>query len=126
MRALRPMTDYSKWERINASIEDDEEDHARARLRMQKEEMTEQEVRRIHECWEKPEFRAMFDEYAQEVCQHMHMARKHSLRTPPFPRSSSRVCALPAGLGRCLHQRATQRPLCRFFCVSGVGPEAQG
>jgi len=68
------MTDYSKWERINASIEDDEEDHARARLRMQKEEMTEQEVRRIHECWEKPEFRAMFDEYAQEVSDPKHKA----------------------------------------------------
>jgi hypothetical protein len=72
------MTDYNKWERINASVEDDETDVAREKLRLQKEQMSDKEVRRIHECWEKPEFRAMFDEYAQEVSEARNPARLHA------------------------------------------------
>ena len=60
-------TDYNKWEKINASIEPDEEDLARERLKQQKANMTEEEVRRLHDCWEKPEFKQMFHEYAEEV-----------------------------------------------------------
>lgn len=94
------MTDYNKWERINASIEDDETDIAREKLRMQKEQMSEKEVRRIHECWEKPEFRAMFDEYAQEVSQALSPARSLARRG-------------------CLSIQTGSVP-------AGVGPEAQG
>ena len=60
-------TDYSKWAEFEASIPDDEEDVARRKLRAQKDDMSEQEVRRLHECWEKPEFKQMFHEYAEEV-----------------------------------------------------------
>ena len=61
------MTDYKKWEKIEAAIPDDDDDKARARLRDQKDNMTADEVRRLHECWEKPEFKQMFHEYAEEV-----------------------------------------------------------
>ena len=50
------MTDYKKWEQIEASIEEDEEEKALRRLRAQKDDMSEKEVRRLHECWEQPEW----------------------------------------------------------------------
>ena len=68
------MTDYKKWEEIEKNIPDDEEDKARQRLREQKDNMTQQEVQRLHECWEKPEFKAMFQEYADEVSDPTHKA----------------------------------------------------
>ena len=61
------MTDYKKWEKIEASIPEDEEDKARRSLRDQRDNMTPDEVQRLHECWEKPEFKQMFHEYAEEV-----------------------------------------------------------
>ena len=60
-------TDYNKWEKINQSIEPDEDELALQRLKQQKANMSEEEVRRLHDCWEKPEFKAMFQEYADEV-----------------------------------------------------------
>ena len=68
------MTDYKKWESIEASIPEDEEDKARRRLREQRDNMTGDEVKRLHECWEKPEFKAMFHEYAEEVSDPAHRA----------------------------------------------------
>merc|ERR1719271_2385402 len=68
------MTDYKKWENIEKSIPEDEEDKALKRLREQKESMSEKEVRRLHECWEQPEFKAMFNEYAEEVSDPAHRA----------------------------------------------------
>ena len=68
------MTDYKKWEEIEASIPDDEDDKARQRLKEQKANMSDNEVRRLHECWEKPEFKAMFQEYADEVSDPTHKA----------------------------------------------------
>ena len=44
-----------------------------------------EEVRRLHECWEKPEFKQMFHEYAEEV-------------SDPAPRRDGKVP--PAGRGR--------------------------
>ena len=60
-------TDYAKWASIEASIEDDDDDKARARLRDLKNDMTEEENRRIHDCWREPEFQKMFHDYAEEV-----------------------------------------------------------
>lgn len=58
------MTDYKKWERLEREIgaDKDEEEGARERLRDLRDSMSEKEQRRLHECWEKPEFRAMFEE----------------------------------------------------------------
>jgi len=68
------MTDYKKWQQIEDSIPEDEEDKARQRLRQQKDDMSDQEVRRLHECWEQPEFKTMFHEYAEEVSDPAHRA----------------------------------------------------
>lgn len=67
-------TNYDKWAQIEKDLPDDEEDLARARLRQQKENMSEKEVRRLHECWEQPEFRRMWEEYTQEVSDPKHRA----------------------------------------------------
>ena len=78
---LATMTDYARWAQFNDSIEDDEEERARARLRAQREDMSEKEVRRLHECWDKPEFRAMFNEYAEEVSDPKHKAETEAYLT---------------------------------------------
>ena len=36
--------------------------------------MSEKEQRRLHECWEKPEFQRMFNEYAEEVTRDLALA----------------------------------------------------
>lgn len=59
--------DYKKWEQLEREIPDDEEDVARAKLRAQKDDMSAEEIQRLHNCWEKPEFKQMFHEYAEEV-----------------------------------------------------------
>ena len=68
------MTDYKKWQEIEDSIPEDEDDAALKRLREQKDNMSNEEVRRLHECWEKPEFKQMFHEYAEEVSDPAHRA----------------------------------------------------
>ena len=68
------MTDYKKWESIERSIPEDEEEKALRNLKAQKESMSEHEVRRLHECWEQPEFRRMFEEYQEEVTDPKHRA----------------------------------------------------
>lgn len=40
--------------------------------------MSEKEVRRLHECWEQPEFKAMFQEYAEEVSDPKHKAESEA------------------------------------------------
>ena len=73
-----PATDYSKWDAIDKTIPDDEEDMARVRLKEQKASMSNEEVRRLHECWEKPEFKTMFNEYAEEVSDPKHRAESEA------------------------------------------------
>ena len=68
------MTDYKKWQEIEDSIPEDEDDAALKRLREQKDNMSNEEVRRLHECWEQPEFRRMFEEYQEEVTDPKHRA----------------------------------------------------
>ena len=68
------MTDYNKWSQFEKELEPDPEDLARERLRQQKENMTEKEVRRLHDCWGEPEFRRMFEEYQEEVTDPKHRA----------------------------------------------------
>eukprot|EP00965_Chrysotila_dentata_P216341 6189316-Pleurochrysis_carterae.AAC.4 len=60
------MTDYKKWEALDRDLaeEKDEEEIARERLRQLREDMSDKEARRLHECWEKPEFRQLFQECA--------------------------------------------------------------
>ena len=40
--------------------------------------MTTDEVKRLHDCWEKPEFKAMFHEYAEEVSDPKHRAEQEA------------------------------------------------
>ena len=68
----RAMTDYSKWDKMAAEQEEDDDEKARRKLRDLKNDMSDKEVRRLHECWEKPEFRGMFHEYAEEVSDPAH------------------------------------------------------
>jgi len=72
------MTDYKKWAELEKEIPDDEEDIALKKLREQKDNMSEKEVRRLHECWEKPEFKQMFQEYAEEVSDPKHKAEQEA------------------------------------------------
>jgi len=71
-----PATDYDKWAKLEKELPEDEEEGALRRLREQKESMSDTEVRRLHECWEKPEFKAMFHEYAEEVSDPAHKAEQ--------------------------------------------------
>jgi hypothetical protein len=70
------MTDYNKWAQFEKELPEDEEEGALRRLREQKESMSHDEVRRLHECWEKPEFKQMFQEYADEVSDPAHKAEQ--------------------------------------------------
>ena len=72
------MTDYNKWAQFEKELPEDEEEAALKRLRAQKESMSHEEVRRLHECWEKPEFKQMFDEYANEVSDPAHRAESEA------------------------------------------------
>ena len=67
-------TNYNKWSKFEKELEPDEEDLARERLRKQKEDMSDKEVKRLHECWEQPDFRRMFEEYQEEVTDPKHRA----------------------------------------------------
>jgi dynein assembly factor 2 len=73
-----PSTDYDKWAKIEKEIPEDEEEKALKRLKEQKANMSEEEVRRLHDCWEKPEFKAMFHEYAEEVSDPKHKAEQEA------------------------------------------------
>ena len=75
------MTDYNKWAKFEKEIAPDEEDLARERLRKQKDDMSEKEVRRLHECWEQPDFRRMFEEYQEEVTDPKHRAETEQYLT---------------------------------------------
>ena len=70
---IRPLvykTNYDKWAAIEAEISDDEEEQARKNLKAQKEGMTDQELRRLHDSWHEPEVKAMLT--------HEHLARVNS------------------------------------------------
>ena len=58
------MTDYKKWDKLDRELgkDKDEEELARERLRDLRSDMSDKEARRLHECWEQPEFRKMFEE----------------------------------------------------------------
>ena len=75
------MTDYAKWSRLNASIPDDDDDKARAKLRELKDGMSEPELKRIHECWHQPEFKSIYHEYEQTVSDPKHRAETEQYLT---------------------------------------------
>ena len=75
------MTDYAKWSRLNASIPDDDDDRARAKLRELKDGMSEPELKRIHECWHQPEFKSIYNEYEQTVSDPKHRAETEQYLT---------------------------------------------
>ena len=77
-RGMPAGTDYAKWARIEKEIPEDEEEKALRNLKAQKESMSEQEVRRLHDCWREPEFKAMFHEYAEEVSDPKHKAEQEA------------------------------------------------
>ena len=93
-------TNYDKWAQIEKDLPEDEEDQARARLRQQKENMSEKEVRRLHECWEQPEFRQMWDEYQQEVSDPAHRAEteEYLAQVEAEQRAGKAAAPPPAGL----------------------------
>jgi len=67
-------TNYNKWADFEKELEPDPEDLARERLKQQKDNMSEKEVRRLHDCWVEPDFRRMFEEYQEEVTDPKHRA----------------------------------------------------
>ena len=66
------MTDYKKWAQIEKDIPEDEEDAAKTRLKDLKEDMSDKEQKRLHDCWREPEFQKMFNDYAEEVSDPKH------------------------------------------------------
>ena len=68
------MTDYKKWADIEKSIPEDEEDKAKKKLRDLKDDLSEKEHRRLHDCWREPEFQGMFQEYIEETQDPKHRA----------------------------------------------------
>lgn len=92
-------TNYDKWAKLEKELPEDEEDLARARLREQKENMSDKEVRRLHECWEKPEFRTMWSEYQEEVSDPAHRAETEEyLAQVEAEQRADKAAAPPAGL----------------------------